>query len=392
MKLLYITDNDIHGHGGGSIGSLKYYDAAKNYADMHKIELKVISLGQNISESLGIPVIKTNSIDRISRICGHSTFMYIVIKKHIDELKQYNPDIVLLGRSRLGFLAKILKNYNTNIKVITFFENIEFDYVDGYFAQLKGPKAIFYKLIEKMAVKRDESDAINYSDELVFLTERDANRARVLYSWTRKNFRIIPICLKENQPLHIKSIKKTIAFVGSLNYDSNLVALKNFIEHVWKPYLKNDSTFQFIIAGSKPKQYIYNWVKNFDNITVVADFDNLANILPVNTLMIAPIEKGKGAGMKVKVADTLSMGLMIAASDEALVGYEKAIEEDHLKGIMRCNTANEYVDAIRYYSSISDDMKIAIFRQNIAIFNKYYTFEVARSAISEIINKFFIVR
>ena len=60
--------------------------------------------------------------------------------------------------------------------------------------------------------------------------------------------------------------------------------------------------------------------------------------------MIAPI--AKGAGMKVKVADTLSMGLMIAASDEALVGYEEALTLDLLNGIICANTDSEYKDAL----------------------------------------------
>ncbi|MCC2728841.1 hypothetical protein LK490_23635, partial [Blautia sp. MSK22_86] len=65
-------------------------------------------------------------------------------------------------------------------------------------------------------------------------------------------------------------------------------------------------------------------VTQIPNCVLYENFANLESIVPVQAMVIAPIQKG--AGMKVKVAETLSMGLMIAASDEALVGYEKALE------------------------------------------------------------------
>ncbi len=390
MKLLYITDNDILGHGGGAIGSLKYYDAIKFYADNTHSDFKVVSLNQNVPEALDIIVKKTKNIDKLVRIYGHSTYMYHVFKENKTILKDFKPDVVLLGRSRLGFIAKFFKKINPSVRVITFFENIEYDYVDGYFSQLNGIKKEIFKTIEKIGVSHDERDAIEYSDKIVFLTKRDAYRARTLYCWNKNNYAIIPICLKKSQRLSKKTNKKTVAFVGSLDYDSNLSALKIFINDVWNPYFANNMEYQFLIAGSRPKKYLYDWVRNLDNISVVANFDKLEDVLPIGSMMIAPIEKG--AGMKVKVADTLSMGLAIAASDEALVGYEKAIEGDHLHAIMRCNTPNEYIAAIKKYFALTDQVKENIFKQNTGLFNEFYTFDVARAVICHLIDELSIAR
>ena len=74
--------------------------------------------------------------------------------------------------------------------------------------------------------------------------------------------------------------------------------------------------------------------------------------------MIAPIEKG--AGMKVKVADSLSMGIMVVGSDEALVGYDEAINDDINNSIIRANTPDEYKEAIMSYLCLSQDCLIDI--------------------------------
>lgn len=95
--------------------------------------------------------------------------------------------------------------------------------------------------------------------------------------------------------------------------------------------------------------------------------------------MLAPIEKG--AGMKVKVAETLSMGLMIAASDEALVGYEEAEKEDRLGGILRVNSTEEYKKAINSYMHIADDQLTMIAKQNIELYKKYYSYDRSRKVI-----------
>ena len=114
MKLLYITDNDILGHGGGAIGSLKYYDAIKFYADNTHSDFKVVSLNQNVPEALDIIVKKTKNIDKLVRIYGHSTYMYHVFKENKTILKDFKPDVVLLGRSRLGFIEKYFKKIKNN--------------------------------------------------------------------------------------------------------------------------------------------------------------------------------------------------------------------------------------------------------------------------------------
>lgn len=379
MNILYITDNNIMGHGGGCLGARKYYSAIKAYAAKKNASFRVISLGQNMPEAMNVDVVKNRKLDKSARLHGHSNFMYFTWEKHKDKIMAYHADVLFLGRTRLGFIAKELKKIQPEIKIITFVDNIEYDYVDSYFALERGIKGKILKKIEKQVVKTDEGDAVKYSDRLIYLTHRDIKRCKELYHNTEPYGYILPICLEHTRNLTLKTSKKTVAFIGSLSYGANVSAVKMLIKQVWLPNFAKNEDFQLIIAGGNPADEIYYWTKLASNIRLVADFNEPEDFLPQNSLMVAPIPTG--AGMKVKVAETLSMGLPIAGSDEALVGYEDAIGDDKLGGIRRANTAAEFTQIIREFLEMDERNLLRVAFQNKNIFNKYYTFKKAKEVI-----------
>lgn len=379
MNILYITDNNIMGHGGGCLGARKYYSAIKAYAAKKNASFRVISLGQNMPEAMNVDVVKNRKLDKSARLHGHSNFMYFTWEKHKDKIMAYHADVLFLGRTRLGFIAKELKKIQPEIKIITFVDNIEYDYVDSYFALERGIKGKILKKIEKQVVKTDEGDAVKYSDRLIYLTHRDIKRCKELYHNTESYGYILPICLEHTRNLTLKTSKRTVAFVGSLSYGANVSAVKMLIKQVWLPNFAKNEDFQLIIAGGNPADEIYYWTKLASNIRLVADFNEPEDFLPQNSLMVAPIPTG--AGMKVKVAETLSMGLPIAGSDEALVGYEDAIGDDKLGGIRRANTAAEFTQIIREFLEMDERNLLRVAFQNKNIFNKYYTLKKAKEVI-----------
>ena len=98
--------------------------------------------------------------------------------------------------------------------------------------------------------------------------------------------------------------------------------------------------------------------------------------------MLCPIKKG--AGMKVKVAEALAMGAIIAGSDEALVGYENA--EKHLlnQGIYLCNTTADFVNAINNYLNMNSEKVKLISSENKKTFIKYHSYEFAYEIFSRV--------
>ncbi len=386
MRFLFVTENSIKGFGGGSLGGRKYCDAILNYCRENDHEFKVISLDEDMENHFPLEIYKNRKIDIQARLEGHSTYMFCVLKNHRKELTAYKPDVVFLGRTRLGFLAKFFKKNIPGVKIVTFVDNVEWDYVDSYFSNKTGLKGKAEKLLEKSVVRSDETDAIFYSDKLVYLTRRDWKRMQELYHYEDKEPTYLPICLPDIQTLSLQSDKKNIVFIGSLNYAGNILAVEDLVKNIWLPNFAKSSDMHLIIAGSHPTDYVRQLASSASNISLIKNFDKVQDIVPMNSLMVAPISKG--AGMKVKVAETLSMGLMIAASDEALVGYEEAIESDKLHGIVRANSTDDYLKAIQIYKDKTVKELKEISNQNMDIFNQFYGFNRSRETVKSIMGRF----
>ena len=382
MKILFVSDNPIKGFGGGSVENRKHYDALKKYCESTGADLKVISRDDGLSDALNIVVQKNRNLDIMARLAGHSTYLFFTWRHNLKIIKAYNPDILYLGRSRFGFMAKSVKRDLPKCKVITNIDNVEADYIDGYFGLKKGVKNYLYRILESFCVRRDEKDAVLYSDYLIYLTRRNVFRICELYKHEEKEPIIIPICLESESELTLTSLKKTIVFIGSLDYAANILAVKNILE-LWKDEYAKDSRVELLIAGRNPSKEVVDAVEKFQNVRLVKNFKNITDVIPRYALMLAPIEKG--AGMKVKVAETLSMGLMIVASDEALVGYEEALEECG-NGIIRANSSIEFCKAINIYLQMNDESLEEISFNNKKVFEKYYSFERSRSCINKVVN------
>lgn len=383
-KVLFISPNEIFGYGGGAISQQRIYYSLKSMEEENLMKLKVISLDKVDDDSF-VKLEKNRKIDIKARISMHSTYVYMEFEKIKNIISQYKPNIIILGSSRLGFIAKYISNYNNEITVITNFENVEYDYVDAYFLLKKSIKQMILKEIEKKSVYRDEKNSITYSNKLIYLTQRDKERCELLYK-CKKNNNILPICIKQSNDLIKKSSKKNIVFLGSLNYESNIDAIFWFIENVWRKYYSNNINVKFIIGGCNAPDCLKKLVLDFKNIELHNNFSNIKDIIPINSLFIAPIRVG--AGMKVKVAEALSLGCGIIGSDEAFVGYEEIIDlynENIL--IKKVETSKEYKKYIDEYLN-KNEKNINIEQENLKnIFYKFYSYDRARKVIKEIVFK-----
>lgn len=382
LKILFISDNAIYGYGGGCLENKKYYDGLKRYVDENEGEIRVISLDHNLEDSFPTIVKKNRVLDLCARLLGHSTYVYFVWQKNRKMVLAYQPDVIILARSRMGFIAKDLKKALPNCTVVCNMENVEYDYVNAYFSNSSGLLKKLYIILEKRCTYKDEKHAVTYTDALNFLTRRDQIRTHELYDFRRKREMILPICVEHEIFLTRSSEKRNIVFIGSLNYGSNVDALKMFLNEVWKLYFMNQSNLHLIIGGSNPDEQLRQNLEGIENCTLFSNFDSLEDIVPVHSMVIAPIRQG--AGMKVKVAESLSMGLVVAASDEALVGYEAAVEQDLLGGILRVNTADEYKQAIDQYVEKTDADLRLIAEQNKNLYHELYSYSVSRKEIARL--------
>ena|GEM_PF-873618 len=388
MRILYITSNNIFENSGGGIEAKKIFNSLQTLVESYNnYEFNVISLDKDIKFKAGINLTKNKFKDFLARGFFHSNFLYLELNKVMKYIFEFKPDIIIIGNSRLGFIAEEIRKKNYNCYLIGHFDNIELDYIDSYALKYNKMFSRIFKFVERISVRKDELSLLKNMDLGIFLTKRDVNRAKDLYEVDFRS-KIIPICLEKQGKIELKeenSFDLNLIFLGSLWYGSNINALEWFLENVWNQLLKKDLNISFIIGGSDPSKDFKKYLNSFDNVFVYPNFQKKSDIIPKNSIFVSPIQNG--AGMKVKVADALSIGLGIIGSKETFVGYEEALGDDLSEGVL--NIADSPVDYINRIIGILKHQQLENLRNStINLFNKYYSINRAKEEFKRIISYF----
>lgn len=365
MKILYIYQNKIYDRNGGSLESRKVYESLLELQEeCGDLQVQLLSLeNQQVS--------KSKWKDIFSRFLGHSNYFYLEWQKLKRGIFAEKYDLIILGHSRLGFIAKDFRNEKATT-IITQFHNIEFDYVNVYKSKYRGFSRFFFASLEEKAAKRDEFDALRYSHHTLFMTEEDLQRSKELYQHHVPSS-IIPICTKAIQhEMMTKNHKKlNLVFIGALNYPSNIDGLKWFLEDTWS-VLQYDSEIQLIIGGSNPTKEIQTLLQSYQNLECHYNFDRFENIVPSNSIFLSFVTSS--AGMKTKAAEALAAGLLVIGTKETFIGYGEAIHDPMGKNILiEANSSEDFLVQIQHIKDVFPIHKAK--DQSISLWEKYYSTE-----------------
>lgn len=254
----------------------------------------------------------------------------------LDFIKKEKIDIVVFERSMFGSLMEKIKK-ECSCKMWIFIHNIEQQYFKNKLIH-RGP----VYLLPYLCVSRSEQKSLKVADYIMTLTQRDSNLLNERYQV--KADAILPMTFKDKFDASEKTQtegKKELLFIGTM-FPPNYDGIKWFAETVM-PELKE---YTLKIVGKNFEQKKKELER--DNVEVIGTVDDLSPYYYSNRVMVMPIFYGDG--MKIKTAESIMYGKVIFASDEALEGYEA----DGVDGIYRCNTKEEYIDAIRTFFEGTD--------------------------------------
>lgn len=333
MKVLYITDMDMFDRikNGGQQVTSRNYKILQTLFGKDNISVLLFTKNKYTIDNQTIytfPLANSPAENIFCALCGYRRFnpKYIrSIKRIISSLK---PDIVYIDSSELG---RILKWIDKSTKSIVFFHNIEVDYV--WNNKIKRRKYYAFPIL--WAVFLSELLCTRTASKIICLTERDNIRMKNIYK--RNADLVLPMGFEDifdRNKLQRNSKVKKLLFVGS-NFPPNYHGINWFIKNVM-PMLNE---FELVIVGKGFEKARKQLEKS--NVKVVGTVDNLEDYYYSYCSIVMPILYGNG--MKVKTAEAMMYGMNIFATDEALVGYNA----DGIEGIYRCNSAEEFVNAIK---------------------------------------------
>lgn len=214
--------------------------------------------------------------------------------------------------------------------------DITFQSYHRKYQQSFGLKKLFY-LLEYARFKRWEIKTLKKMSKIIVLNNKDLhilNKEKI--SPNNIEIKLPKIDLKFYKINQNRREKESLIFWGAMNRKENDDAILWFLDAVF-PLVKNEcSNIKIYIVGISPSELVLNY-HNGKDIIVTGFVEDPTEYFEKATLAIAPLRLG--AGIKIKVLESLAAGLKVISTD---VGAEGIYDDN----IIIANSATEFMNKI----------------------------------------------
>lgn len=300
------------------------------------------------------------------------------MERALHTLREQRVTRLLVDGSNFGALVAVARRRFPQLRISTFFHNVEAMFFLGALRQAKSLRAAAVLAANFLA----ERKAVRYSDQRICMSARDSELLQTLYG--RPATHLLPLAVEDRVPAAAgtqvvvpadagspdpRRLMPYALFVGG-NFYANRDGVRWFVANV-APRIDINT----VIVG-RGLEALRPELEMADTVVVVGAVDDLAHWYRHAQCVIAPIFGG--SGMKTKVAEALMFGKKIAGTAEAFTGYEDVIG----RAGWLCATADDFVAAMaaaqRLRATPCDPALRAIYEQR-------YSFAAARSRIAGIL-------
>lgn len=196
--------------------------------------------------------------------------------------------------------AEYVKN-KPIFKIIDFVDAISMNYEKAILRTNFGLWKMIYK-IDKGRVLKYELKTLKLFDEKIIISEIDK---KYILSKCNSPFQINIV----QNAVDIKPIRKEIeedyiVFVGKMDYEPNVSAVKYFSEDIFPKILEKFPHLEFLIVGANPSEKVKK-LEVKPNVKVLGFVENLENIILKSKLVVAPMISGAGIQNKILISMSL---------------------------------------------------------------------------------------
>jgi polysaccharide biosynthesis protein PslH len=251
-------------------------------------------------------------ISAVERIIGRIDGITSTVEKNlVHRLSDVSPDCVFIDGSNLGRLARIIRNANVKVPIVTFYHNVETRFFFDALCAAPSLRALGVLLSNTIA----ERCATYHSDIRVMLNDRDSLQLGKVHG--RQGTDLLPMMVpdfyykgaaKMGRPL----IEKYALFVGGSFY-ANVEGLAWYAENI-----ASRSPIPTMVIGRGMEAHRIR-LEQWGGLCVIGEVEDLAPWYAHAQIVVAPILSG--SGMKTKTAEALMHGKPILGTPEAFVGF-----------------------------------------------------------------------
>lgn len=273
------------------------------------------------------------SISAFERVIGRIDGITSSVEKGLlRRLSNGSLDCVFIDGSNLGRIARLLKNANVKVPIVTFYHNVEARF---FFDALRAsPTLRALGVLVSNAIA--ERWATRYSDVRLMLNDRDSQQLNKFYG--RDGTDLLPMVVPDSYRVDVNKterpfIEKYALFVGGAFY-ANVEGLMWYAKNV-----ASRSPIPTVVIGRGMEAHRVH-LEQWGGLYVIGEVDDLAPWYSNAQIVVAPILSG--SGMKTKTAEALMHGKPIVGTAEAFVGYRL----DWTDQLEVCEEPAQFLDAI----------------------------------------------
>lgn len=168
--------------------------------------------------------------------------------------------------------------------------------------------------------------------------------------------------------LKIDNLHERIVLFGSWKRPENIEGLLWFIENV---QLKLNKNIEVLIIGSGLNESVINRISCINNMRYLGFVAEPFQLISESKALIAPIFHG--AGVKVKVIESLALGTAVIGTEIAFEG----VSLDYSEFMLHANKADDFIKIINNYKTTLEEKKL---------FKKFFASSYINHALAYYIN------
>ncbi len=290
------------------------------------------------------------------------------IKRWIDR-NANKYDIVYCNNIRTALYAKDVK-----VKKIL-------DFVDAYSmnyqAARERTKGLWHWMytIDFPRCEKFEQEMLQVFDKCLIISQIDKD---YILSHAKEPVDIVVVenytPIDANKQLSVNSDKHQLVFVGAMNYEPNVSAVRFFCKQVMPSLIKRYTDITFYIVGKTPTPEVLALA---DKHTIVTGYvDSVWDYLKDASVVVTPMQSG--SGLQNKILQALSVGACVVTTPK---GFEGLVKDDGQPYVARNST--EMIDTISY---LLDHPEERVARKSLSIqyVKKHYDIDVIKRKFSKI--------
>lgn len=322
MKILYILKHNPWGIGGGCYACWNYFELFYEVFRYDNIDILICSeylkdkKDGEFKNCVFIPVVPRRKLSQYSSPITHIIHRHQNVAEKMIKENHYNF-CIFDHNSIAGSLVDLCRE--KNIKTIVLNHNCEVEYFRDNNSKLKN-------LLLLSSVKRNERNSYLKCDYNIFLTEEDKEIFKGLYGKSQTTSIVGGCFLKKGEIIPQKEMpfndKLRIVISGTMGNIQNKDGILYFLNDLYQYVPEN---MEIILTGRNPSEDIISKCLSHDNIQIIANPENILDIVEKCDIFVCPTRLG--GGMKLRLIDGLRCGLPVISHKVSARGYSSFIKD-----------------------------------------------------------------